>query len=176
MPTLAALARAIDATNERIGRATAWAAVAMVLIQFVVVVMRYVFGIGSIMMQESVTYLHAFLFMVGAAYTLAHGGHVRVDVFYREASPLKKAWIDLSGVVLFLIPVCSLIWWASWPYVVRAWEVMEGSKETSGIHAVFLLKTVILVFAGLMVLQGVAMGVRALLVIAGADPAPRRDE
>ena len=169
MNSLAFLVRLIDAANEKIGRAVAWLALAMVAVQFVVVVMRYVFGIGSIMMQESVIYMHAMLFMAGAGYTLLHGGHVRIDVFYAKASAKKKALVDVAGVVLFLVPVCVLIWWYSWPYAANSWKVFEGSKETSGIQAVFLLKSVILLFAALMLAQGVSMAMRALLVLGGAD-------
>ena len=167
MNPLVSLCRAIDATNEKIGRGVAWVALAMVLIQFLVVVMRYVFGIGSIMMQESVVYMHAILFMVGAGYTLLHGGHVRVDVFYRDASPRKKAMVDLAGGIVFLLPVCSLIVWSSWAYVASSWRVFEGSKETSGIQAVFLLKTVILVFAVLVLLQGVSLILKSFLTLYG---------
>ena len=106
MRALAAAARAIDAVNETVGRAAAWLALAMVLLEFVVVVMRYVFGVGFIAMQEGVIYLHAGLFLVGAGYTLLHGGHVRVDIFYRDAPPARRAVVDLAGVVLFLLPVC----------------------------------------------------------------------
>ncbi len=180
MTSLQRLAQGIDTLNDVVGKAAAWTALAMVLIQFIVVVMRYVFGLGSIMMQESVVYLHAVLFMVGAGYTLLHGGHVRVDVFYREASERWKAWIDLAGVFVFLLPVCLLVWWFSFPYVENSWKVFEGSKETSGIQGVFLLKSVILAFAFLVAIQGVSMAIRSflrLLRLAGVvtpDPGTRR--
>ncbi len=176
MTYLSFLARVIDTANEKIGRAVAWLAMAMVAVQFVVVVMRYVFGLGSIMMQESVTYMHAVLFMAGAGYTLLHGGHVRIDVFYANASAKRKALVDLAGVALFLVPFCVLIWWYSWPYVANSWKVFEGSKETSGIQAVFLLKSVILLFAALVLAQGLSMALRALLVLGGADEPPASEK
>jgi len=166
---LASLARIIDAVNERVGRTIAWAALAMVLVQFTVVVLRYVFGFGSILMQESVIYLHAVLFMIGAGYTLLQDGHVRLDIFYRDASIRTKALVDLWGSIGLLIPVTVLIWWFSWPYVAGSWKVLEGSKETSGIHAVFLLKTVILVFAALMFAQGISLLVRSILTLKGRE-------
>lgn len=169
MSHLASLARIIDAVNERVGRTIAWAALAMVLVQFTVVVLRYVFGFGSILMQESVIYLHAVLFMIGAGYTLLHDGHVRLDIFYRDASIRTKALVDLWGSIGLLIPVTVLIWWFSWPYVAGSWKVLEGSKETSGIHAVFLLKTVILVFAALMFAQGISLLVRSILTLTGRE-------
>lgn len=176
MNSLQRLAAWIDSFNDTVGKTVAWAALLMVLIQFIVVVMRYVFGLGSIMMQESVIYLHAILFMMGAGYTLLHGGHVRVDIFYREATERTKAWVDLVGVVVFLVPVCVLIWWFSFPYVQSSWKVFEGSKETSGIQAVFLLKTIILVFAALVAVQGVSMALRSILRLSGVEvdpPAPQ---
>ena len=172
MTFLASLARLIDALNDAVGRFTAWAALAMVIVQFAVVVLRHVFGLGSIMLQESVVYLHAILFMVGSGYTLLHGGHVRVDIFYRHAAARKKALIDLAGVVIFLIPVCLLIWWVSWHYVVNSWLIFEGSRETSGIQAVFLLKTVIPLFSALTLMQGISLAARSLIVLAGVEKRP----
>lgn len=167
MGSLASLMRLIDGLNQTVGKAVAWLAVIMVVTQFVVVLMRYVFGIGSIMMQESIIYMHSIIFMVGAGYTLLHNGHVRVDVFYREISVRKKAIIDLFGVIFLLLPVCLLIFTSSWDYVIQSWSIMEGSKETSGIQAVFLLKTTILTFCILLGLQGVALALRSFLTLNG---------
>ncbi len=170
MNGLAAFSRAIDRLNEQIGRGAAWFALAMVLLQFVVVVMRYVFGVGSILMQEGVIYLHAALFLCGASYTLLHGGHVRVDILYRGASPRKKAVIDLFGTIFLLLPVCAIIAWAALPYVEQSWGVLEGSKETSGIPGVFVLKSLILLFVALMALQGVSLALRSILTLSGHAP------
>ncbi len=168
MGSLAALMRFIDGFNSVVGKTTAWLAVIMVVTQFTVVLMRYVFGIGSIMMQESVVYMHSILFMLGAGYTLLHNGHVRVDVFYREISARKKAIVDIFGVVFLLLPVCILIFQSSFHYVSQSWMIMEGSKETSGIQAVFLLKTTILVFCVLLGMQGIALALRSFLILRGA--------
>ena len=170
------VADAIDGLNERIGRVLSWLAVLMVLTQFVVVVMRYVFGIGSIRTQESIVYMHASMFMLLAGYTLLHNAHVRVDVIYREASPRFKASVDLAGVLLLLWPVCYLILTVAWPYVRSSWLVHEGSKETSGIQAVFLLKSVIPVFAVLLALQGLSTLIHSLRVLRGLELPAEEDE
>jgi TRAP-type mannitol/chloroaromatic compound transport system permease small subunit len=174
--SLQGLARAIDRLNESIGVTVAWLALALVLVEFTVVLMRYVFGVGSVKMQESIVYMHATVFMVAAGYTLLHNGHVRCDIFYAAASPRRRALVDLVGVAVFLLPTCALIAWAAWPYVAQAWAVREGSPEGSlGIPAVFLLKSIILVFAGLVALQGIALALHSVLRLAGAEaaaPAP----
>lgn len=170
MAFLRALSRIIDAINETVGRTVSWVALVMVLAQFVIVVMRYVFGIGSTIMQESIVYMHSVLFMVAAGYTLLHDGHVRVDIFYNPASPRQKAWTNLCGVFFLLLPVCVLVWWVAWPYVTAAWTALEGSPEgRSGIPGVFLLKTVILAFVALLSIQGLSMAAKALFVIAGVE-------
>lgn len=153
-----------------IGRAAAWLVLAVVLLQFAVVVLRYVFGVGSIRLQESVSYAHAFAFLLAAAWALKIGAHVRVDVFYGQASPRRRALIDLLGTLFLLLPMAALILWTSLPYVARSWAIFEGSQETAGLPAVFLLKTAIPVFAVLLMLQGIAEIVRAasLLRAAGA--------
>lgn len=169
MTYLRALADAIDSLNDTIGRAVSWLALSMVIVQFVIVVMRYVFGLGSIMMQESVIYMYGVLFMVGAGYTLLNDGHVRIDIFYRGAAAGRRALVNLLGVIIFLWPVCLLIWVKSLPYVAASWKVYEGSRETSGIQAVFLLKTVILIFTVLVALQGLSLVARSLLTLTGDE-------
>ncbi len=176
MTLIESIVRAIDAVNEHIGRVIAWLALFMVLVQFIVVVMRYVFGIGSIFMQESIVYMHAMVFLVAAGYTLLHGGHVRVDIFYGSASPKRKALIDFCGVFLVLLPVCVLIWWTAFPYVSASWAVREGSPETSGIQAVFLLKTCILAFATLLAFQGLSLAAKSLFVLRGIDSSVTADD
>ncbi|WP_321344726.1 TRAP transporter small permease subunit [Breoghania sp.] len=166
-----AAALIIDRVNSTVGRAIAWAMPLMVIIQVAVVLMRYVFGLGSIWMQESIVYLHAATFMLAGAYTLSVDAHVRVDIFYREARPRVRALVDTVGAAFFLVPMCFVILDYAWPYVVRSWSILEGSRETSGIQGVFLLKTLILVFAALMALQAVAIVLRGLCALTGQPAA-----
>lgn len=163
------LMRVIDAVNRHTGRAVAWLALAMVLVQFSLVLMRYVFGVGSVFVQESMIYMHGILFMMAAGYALLNDGHVRVDVFYREASPRQKAWINLIGVLVLMFPMCAYLAYVGWPYVTAAWAIREGSRETSGIPAIYLLKTVILVFVGLLAAQGLSLIIRSVLVLVGRE-------
>ena len=156
-----ALASYIDRVNHIIGRCAMWLSVAMVLVQFIVVVMRYAFGIGSILMQEAIVYMHAVLFMMAAADTLLAEAHVRVDIFYARLPAARKAAIDLFGNALLVLPFCVLLFLVSIDYVRLSWSVLEGSRETSGIQAVFLLKSVILVFAVQLALQAVSGMIRA---------------
>lgn len=165
-PRIMVLADRIDRLNAAIGRTMAWAALFVVLMQFVVVVLRYALGIGSIWLSESILYGHAALFMLAAAWTLREGGHVRVDVFYADASPRTKAAIDLAGALLLLLPFMLVLAWFSLPYVARSWAILERSRETSGLPVVYLLKTLIPLFAATMALQGVAQAIRAADVLA----------
>src|ERR1700704_5808958 len=155
------VAAVIDRVNTTAGRAASWCALAIVLLGFAVVLLRYVLGVGSIWLQESILYAHAALFLLAAAWTLKEGGHVRVDVFYASAAPRTKAWVDLFGALLLLLPFALAIIWFSRPYVERSWAIFERSRETSGLPLVFLLKTLIPLFAVLLALQGGAQAVRA---------------
>ena len=109
------------------------------------------------------------LFLVGAAYTLKHEGHVRVDIFYRKFSPRTRAWVDLGGTLLLLLPVCLFIFIASYDYVAQSWALQEGSREAGGLDGVFLLKSLILVMAGLLVLQGLSQAIQRLLLLLGVE-------
>lgn len=156
-----ALAGGIDAISRNVGMAAAWLTLVMVGVEFAIVVMSYVFSIGYIWMQESVVYMHAALFLLAASYTLLEEGHVRVDVFFREASIFQRALTDFLGAYFLLLPVMALTAWKAYPYVERSWMFFEGSKETSGIQAVYMLKTLIIIFAAMMIMQGFASAIRA---------------
>jgi len=159
------IAAFIDRVNTAVGRGASWCALAIVLIGFAVVLLRYVLGLGSIWLQESILYAHAALFLLAAAWTLKDGGHVRVDVFYASASPRVKAWVDLLGVLLLLLPFCIAVIWFSWPYVSRSWAILERSRETSGLPMVFLLKTLIPLFALTLALQGLSQAIKSIAML-----------
>lgn len=159
--------RAIDALNEGVGRAAAWLTLGMVVVTFGVVVARYAFGVGGIAVQESITWMHATVLMLGAGYTLKHDEHVRVDLFLRGFSPRGKALVELGGTLLLLVPVCALVLWMSLDYVLISWRIGESSRETGGLGAIYLLKTVMPVAVLLLMLQGLARAARALRVLRG---------
>ncbi|SDZ81010.1 TRAP transporter small permease subunit [Rubrimonas cliftonensis] len=170
-----AVYKAIDGLNDRIGRFVAWFTLAMVLIQFALVVARYVFSandllfLSSLWWQESIVYLHGALIMSAAGYTFLHNGHVRVDIFYRTASQRSQDWTDLVGSLLFLLPVCWLIAWSAWPNVALSWRNFEGSTETSGIPFKYLLKSTVLLLAALLALQAVSTALKAALRLMDED-------
>lgn len=160
-------ARGIDCFTEWTGRLIAGLTLAMMLVTCIVVIMRYFLETGSIALQESVTYMHALVFLMGAAFTLKRGGHVRVDILYQRLSSRTQALIDALGGILFLIPVCLLILIFSWDYVANSWEVRESSKEAQGLPWVYLLKTLLLVMPITMLLQGIADIIKNLLFFFG---------
>lgn len=147
------------------GRTISWLVLLMVLITFTVVVLRYVFDAGWIALQESISYLHSIVFLLGAAYTLKQNAHVRVDIFYTKLDKKAKAWVDLTGHILILMPVMIFIIWVSLPYVIESWKVTESSREAGGLPGVYLLKSLILLMAVLLILQGLAMILKAVLTI-----------
>src|SRR5579862_7707533 len=161
------VAGAIDRAIAAIGRAAAWCCLYVVIAEFAVVAMRYALGIGSIKLQESVLYAHAGLFLLAAAWTLQTDGHVRVDIFYSQAKPRTRALVDLLGAIFFLLPFAAVLMALSIPYAERSWAILEGSREASGLPFVYLLKTLIPLFAFLIGLQGIAQAIRAVLVLAG---------
>lgn len=152
-----AFADRLDAVNEIVGRVVRWFVLAMVLVQFGIVLGRYVFGVNSIAVQESVLYMHAALFMLGAGYTLLIDGHVRVDVFYARLSTAAKRRIDIFGHLFLLMPSMAVLAYWSWPSVRNSWRILEGPISVGGIEAVFLLKSLIPAFCVLVMLQSLAI-------------------
>tara|TARA_B100001939_G_scaffold326842_1_gene320671 strand:- start:15437 stop:15973 length:537 start_codon:yes stop_codon:yes gene_type:complete len=161
------LTRIIDHFNDRLGRLISWATLALVLTQFGVVVSHYIFRTGSIFFQESLLYLHSLIFLGAAGYTLKHNGHVRVDVFYSRFSARRKALVNLLGCLVFLFPMLGVICWMSWPYIADSWAAGEGSIESSGIQAVYLLKSLILLFVVSLFLQGISLTLHSLNTLRG---------
>ena len=154
----------LDRLSTVLGRAASWLTLFMVLVTFVVVVMRYAFDAGFIWIQESVVWMHAVVFMLGAAYTLHDEEHVRVDVFYRNMSPQRRAWVDLVGVVVFLFPVCLFLAVNSWDFVLQSWRIGESSREPGGLPYPFLpmLKSALLLMPLTVALQGLSLALKSL--------------
>lgn len=172
-----ALLRRIEGVIETLGRAIAWLTLAMMLVQFALVVMRYALGIHSMAMQESVMYMHAVVFMLGAAYTLRHDGHVRVDIFYRRLSAKGRAWIDLAGTLFLLLPVVLFIGLGSLAYVASSWAILERSSDAN-LPVIYLLKSLIPLMSLLLLMQGIALSIRQVLILRGrlAAPQPEHEE
>jgi TRAP-type mannitol/chloroaromatic compound transport system permease small subunit len=162
---VARLSPAVEAIVRTVGRVSILLILVMAALQFAAVILRYVFGLNFIALQESVTYLHGAVFLLAGGYALLTDDHVRVDIFYRGASPRRKAFVDLAGTYLFLLPFCFVALWAAAPYVANSWAVREGSVEQSGIKGVYLLKTLIPIYLTLLALAGFVVASRAAAVL-----------
>lgn len=170
MRILLATANAIDRLTDAVGNTAKWLAVVLVLVQFVVVGLRYIYGTSFIGMQESVIYVHATLFMTTIGFCLLYDAHVRVDVFYARWSDRGKALTDLVGIVIAVLPFCALVVWASWTYVATSWRLGEGPMSVGGLPFLPLLKSLIPTMAVLLAVQAVSIALRAVLVLAGQAP------
>lgn len=165
------IVRSLDAIAEFTGTTTAWLTGVMVVVTCIVVTLRHLFGIGSVALQESVTYMHAAVFMLGAAYALKTGDHVRVDIFFRKFSAHKRAWVEVLGSLLFTLPVMIFIGWGSLDFVRESWRIGEGSTDSGGLAGVYLLKTLLPLMAISVSLQAIAELLRNLLVLMNITPA-----
>ena len=169
MNTLTQLSRWIDKLNQWVGRGVAWVTLGLVLVVFVDVVMRYLFNTSFVFTQELEWHLFGFIFLIGAGYTLLHDGHVRVDIIYQRVGLKPRAWINLCGVILFLIPGCIMVITTSWKFMVNAFVIMEGSPDPGGIPFRFLLKGCIPVGFTLLLFQGISLGIHSLMQILGIE-------
>jgi len=166
----------IEAINEKVGHAISWLSLGVVLLTFIVVVLRYGFDIGWIWMQESVTYMYAWGFMLAAGYTLKHEGHVRVDIFYCEFSQRQKAWVNLLGSLFLLFPMFIFIAWISFDYVLTSWHIHEASREAGGLAFVYILKTSLFIMPLLVLLQGSAMILRSIETLLNNPATPSKQK
>lgn len=164
---LVGFVRAVDGVNEWVGRFVAWLTLATVLVCAAVVLFRYAFSVGFVWLQELYVWCYALVFMLGAGYTLRHGGHVRVDIFYANLSPRGKALVELFGTLVFLLPWLAVVAFVSWPYIGASWRILEPSAQTGGMPGLFVLKSALMVFCLLLGLQGLAIVARSVLVLSG---------
>lgn len=169
MQFLLSISKKIDTLNEWVGRGVAWVSLALVLVIFIDVVLRYLFDTSYVFVQELEWHLFAFIFLIGAGYTLLHDGHVRVDIIYQRLGTKARAWINLLGVLLFLIPGCAMVIETSWKFVLNSWNVLEGSPDPGGIPLRFIIKGMITIGFILLLLQGISLGIHSLLDILGKE-------
>jgi len=169
MTLLLQAARGLDRFATTTGRLLAWFTLAMVLLQSLVVILRYGFDGGSLALQDAVSYLHGAAFMLGLAYALRSGAHVRVDVFYRRMTARGQAWVDAVGCLVFLLPLCAFIAIGSWHFAASSWAVKEASNSADGLGGVYLLKSLIPLAAATLALQAIAQFARALHTLMQAE-------
>jgi TRAP-type mannitol/chloroaromatic compound transport system permease small subunit len=169
MVFLRTICRWIDTLNFWVGSFVAWATALVVCVVFVDVIMRYAFNISFVFTQELEWHLFAFIFLMGAGYTLLKDGHVRVDIFYQRSGPRARAWINLIGVLFFLLPGCIMIITTSMKFVGNAYSVMEGSPDPGGIPYRWVLKACIPAGFVLVLLQGISLGIKSFFTVIGKD-------
>ncbi len=170
------IAFSIEIFSRWVGHLTSWLTFLMVLVVFFVVIMRYLFNMGSIELQESIIYLHGMVFLLAAAFTLQQDEHVRVDVFYGKWNDRKRAWVDLTGTFLLLFPVCIYIFSMSLDFVLLSWKINESSGEAGGLGGLYLLKSLILIMPVLLMLQGLAWIIVRILFLSGHVESPYKQK
>lgn len=173
MHAIARIIHWLAAFNGIVGKTLSWLSLGVVIVCFGVVVLRYGFGIGFVWMQDLYVWMNAAMFTGVAGYTFLKDGHVRVDIFYRPAGPHYKAWADLIGFVVFLVPFVAVVIAWSWPYVAESWMIRESSKNAGGMEGLFVVKSFIILFAAFVGIQGLAVAGRSVLILRGrADLVP----
>ena len=171
MEAIKTITRWIDNMNEWVGSGVAWVTLGLVLVVFVDVVMRYLLNKSYVFTQELEWHLFGFIFLIGAGYTLLHDGHVRVDIIYQRLGIKGRAWTNLLGVILFLIPGCIMVITTSWQFAANSFSMMEGSPDPGGIPFRFIIKGCIPVGFTLLLLQGFSLGLHSIMQILGVEKA-----
>ncbi|MBC2730632.1 TRAP transporter small permease subunit [Thiobacillus sp.] len=166
MNALLALARAIDALTERIGRLVIWLVLVATLISAGNALARYLLGESSNAWLEIQWYLFGAMFLLAAGYTLKHNGHVRIDILYNRLGLRGQAWIDLAGGLLFLLPMAGLLMWLAWPMFHEAWVTHEMSPDAGGLVR-WPVKLLLPVGFALLALQGIAEIIKRIGVLLG---------
>ena len=176
MNVLKTLSSLIDKINEWVGRGVAWVTLVLVVVIFIDVVMRYLFNTSYVFTQELEWHLFAFIFLIGAGYTLLQDGHVRVDIIYQRLGLKGQAWINLLGVIFFLIPGCLMVISTSWKFALNSFMIMEGSPDPGGIPFRFIVKGFIPAGFFLLLIQGISLGMHSLMRILGIETAKEEEE
>ncbi|MBU1345149.1 MAG: TRAP transporter small permease subunit [Proteobacteria bacterium] len=170
MQILENFVRIIDGLSDRIGHLVGWMTTLMVLVVFFDTVMRYAFHQGNVALQELEWHLFSIVFLIGAAYTLKEGGHVRVDIIFINLSQKTKAWIDFIGIFIFLLPLCAIVILSTKGFVLNSWAVREVSPDPGGLQARYILKAMIPLGFSLLIVQGFSEAAKNFMVIMGYNP------
>lgn len=165
----------VDTFNEKLGTGVGWLTTVMVVVVFVNVVLRYVFGQSYLALQDMSWYVFGTVFLIGAAYTLRHDRHVRVDIFYVKYPPKVKVWVDLLGSIFLLIPFCILGLYVSGEFVERSFAIQETSPDAGGLAARYLAKSTISLGFILLLLQGISLIFRSILQLRGKLSLPEEE-
>lgn len=139
---------------DRLGRFSAVLTLLMAMLAFIIVVLRYVFNMGWVSLQELVIYMHAAAFLLAAPYTLKNDGHVRVDVLFERMNEKQRKYVQMASLLLVYFPLFITLFYFCWPYVLDSWKAGESSADAGGLPALYLLKSLLLVFPALMIYQG----------------------
>ena len=174
MEKLLKISRTIDLINEWIGRLVYWLVLVMVLVGAYNALAA---SLGKAIQQkltsntflETQWYLFAIIFLLGAAYTLKHDEHVRVDLFYRDSSRQRKALINLLGTLLFQIPFSILAIYFSWQWTLNSWAIFEVSSDPGGLPR-YPLKSMIIVSFSLLILQGISEAIKNWVILRETSP------
>jgi TRAP-type mannitol/chloroaromatic compound transport system permease small subunit len=175
MNILKIVSRWIDTLNEWVGRGVAWVTLGLVVVVFVDVLMRYILNVSFVFTQELEWHLFGFIFLIGAGYTLLHDGHVRVDIIYQRIGWKGRAWVNLCGVLLFLIPGCIMVISTSWKFTMNSFAILEGSPDPGGIPYRFILKGCIPVGFALLLFQGISLGLHSFMQILGIEEVKKEE-
>ena len=159
------IANLFDNINRYTGYLCAFLVFLMFVNVFGVVVLRYLFDISFIWMQETYVWMHAYIFMAGAGFTYLNDAHVRIDIIYRSSSKVYKAIVDLVGNIFLLMPFLYIIWSYSFPFVYKSFQINEVSREAGGLPMLFLLKAAILIFAFLLFIQALSKLINNFIII-----------
>lgn len=162
------ISKSIDIFNEYIGRLVAWFTSILVLLVVIDVIGRYIFNVSYAAILELEWYLFSMIFLLATGYTLKHDKHVRVDVFYTRFSPKTKAFVNIFGVLFFLIPFCVVAIYGSYKYTMVSWGYQEGSPDPGGLPARYLIKGVMVVGFVLLLLQAISSLIQNLLFLLGS--------
>ena len=165
------VAARLESLIRFIGLTISWLTLVMVIVMSLVVTQRYFFDTGSIQLQESITFMHAAVFLLAAAYTLATNDHVRVDIFFSRMSDKQQALVNLCGTLILLIPFCAFLLWTSWDFVSTSWAIREASQESGGLPYPFpaVMKSFIPAAAILLIVQGVVIMLRSIATLTGRE-------
>ena len=171
MGSLIKMSSLIDALNERIGRSAIWLVLIAALISATNAVVRKVFSVSSNAFLEIQWYLFAGIFLLGAAYTLRHNEHVRIDVLSSRFSKRTQHLIEIFGTLLFLLPLCGMMVWLSVPWFIQSFTSGEVSANAGGL-TLWPVKLLVPIGFALLGLQGLSELIKRIAVVRGLIPDP----
>lgn len=164
--------QAIDNVIKKIGSVISWFWIALIVVICVNVFMKNALGQGSVRFEEIQWHIYSALFLLGLSYTMTFDDHVRVDLLHENFNLRTKAWVEVVGIIVFLLPFLIMLLYFTWPFVIKAFTDGERSSSPAGLAYYWIIKSTLVIGLALLLATSISRLQRCIAFLMNDNPRP----